>query len=170
MSRPKDTDDDAGPGDVGDVASAALPASVQAGPMNHAIVRVARLHRMLAAQLLRRVGLHPAQELVMMQLWDHGPQRQVDLVRMLGSDAATMTRTIQRLEHAGFVRRKPSFTDKRATIIEATPASQAVRRQIEDIWAELETATAAGLTSDQQAEALKVLQLIEDSLARAASD
>ncbi|MEU6782629.1 MarR family transcriptional regulator [Nonomuraea angiospora] len=78
--------------------------SVQAGPLNHAIIRVARLHRMLAAQLLRRVGLHPSQELVMMQLWDRGPQRQTDLVRMLGSDTATMTRTIQRLEHAGFVR------------------------------------------------------------------
>ncbi|WP_433171392.1 MarR family winged helix-turn-helix transcriptional regulator [Actinoallomurus sp. CA-150999] len=163
MARPKNSDDAA------DVANAPLPPSVQAGPMNHAIVRVARLHRMLAAQLLRRVGLHPAQELVMMQLWDHGPQRQVDLVRMLGSDAATMTRTIQRLEHAGFVRRRPSLTDKRATIIEATPASQAVRRQIEEIWAELETATAAGLTPDQQAQAIKVLQQIENSLARAAA-
>ncbi|MFC4010083.1 MarR family winged helix-turn-helix transcriptional regulator [Nonomuraea purpurea] len=162
MSRPKD------PG-AADMVCAPLPASVQAGPMNHAIVRVARLHRMLAAQLLRRVGLHPAQELVLMQLWDHGPQRQIDLVRMLGSDAATMTRTIQRLEHAGFVRRRPSPTDKRATIIEATPAGRAVRRQIEDIWTELETATAAGLTPDQQSEALKVLRQIEDSLARAAS-
>ncbi|MFG1688894.1 MarR family winged helix-turn-helix transcriptional regulator [Nonomuraea sp. NPDC049269] len=163
MGRPKDY------GETADVARTPLPVSAQAGAMNHAIVRVARLHRMLAAQLLRRVGLHPAQELVMMQLWDHGPQRQVDLVRMLGSDAATMTRTIQRLEHAGFVRRKPSPTDKRATIIEATPASQAVHRQIDGIWAELETATTAGLTPDQQAEALKVLQQIEDSLARAVS-
>ncbi|MFI7635994.1 MarR family winged helix-turn-helix transcriptional regulator [Nonomuraea sp. NPDC049400] len=169
MSRPKDAGEDMCSGDGADVACAPLPASVQAGRMNHAILRVARLHRMLAAQLLRRVGLHPTQELVMMQLWDRGPQRQADLVRMLGSDAATMTRTIQRLEHAGFVRRKPSPTDKRATIIEPTPASQAVRQQIEDIWAELETATAAGLTPDQQAEALKVLQLIEESLARAAT-
>ncbi len=37
----------------------------------------------------------------MMYLWDLGPQRQVDLVRLTGSDAATMTRMIQRLEHAG---------------------------------------------------------------------
>ena len=31
----------------------------------------------------------------MMQLWDLGPQRQTDLVRLLDSDAATMTRTIR---------------------------------------------------------------------------
>ena len=51
------------------------------------------------------MGLHPSQELVMMQLWDRGPQGQTALVRLLGSDAATMTRTVKRLEHAGFVRR-----------------------------------------------------------------
>ena len=35
-----------------------------------AYLRVGRLHRMLVGQLLRRVGLHPGQELLMMQLWD----------------------------------------------------------------------------------------------------
>ncbi|MFI7130967.1 MarR family winged helix-turn-helix transcriptional regulator [Nonomuraea sp. NPDC050153] len=150
-------------------AGTPLPPSVQAGPLNHAILRVARLHRMLAAQLLRRVGLHPSQELVMMQLWDLGPQRQTDLVRMLGSDAATMTRTVQRLEHAGFVRRRPSATDKRATIIEPTPASQALRREVEGIWAELERSVTGDLTPDQQAEALEVLGQIEAGLVRAAT-
>ncbi|MER6007927.1 MarR family winged helix-turn-helix transcriptional regulator [Nonomuraea sp. NPDC003707] len=153
--------------EIAATAGTPLPPSVQAGPLNHAIIRVARLHRMLAAQLLRRVGLHPSQELVMMQLWDRGPQRQTDLVRMLGSDAATMTRTIQRLEHAGFVRRRPCATDRRATIIEPTPASQALRREVENIWAELESSVAGGLTPDQQADALDVLEQIEAGLARA---
>ncbi|GAB3970075.1 hypothetical protein GCM10029978_042680 [Actinoallomurus acanthiterrae] len=157
MSPPKDTADEP------------LPPSVQVGVLNHAIIRVARLHRMLAAQLLRRVGLHVGQELVMMQLWDRGPQRQADLVRLLGSDAATMTRTIQRLEHAGFVRRRPCVTDKRATIIEPTPASQALRQDVERIWAQLEGNVTGGLTPDQQTDALKALQQIEESLARAAA-
>ncbi|MFF3941009.1 MarR family winged helix-turn-helix transcriptional regulator [Streptomyces phaeofaciens] len=145
-----------------------MPPSVQAGAMTHAIFRVARLHRMLAGQLLRRVGLHPGQELVMMQLWDLGPQRQTDLVRLLGSDAATMTRTVKRLENAGFVRRRPSTTDKRATIIEATTASLALRKEVEQIWAELEDGAADALTADEQDEAIRILARIEDSLSRAA--
>ncbi len=140
-----------------------------AEPLTNAIVRVARLHRMLAAQMLRPLGLHLGQELVMMQLWDRGPQSQTDLVRTLGSDSATMTRTVQRLEHAGFVRRRPSPTDKRATIIEPTPASQSVRHEVERIWATLEHSATGGLTPVQQAEALVVLQRIEDSLTRAAT-
>ncbi|NGO12583.1 MarR family transcriptional regulator [Streptomyces sp. HC44] len=124
---------------------------------------------MLAGQLLRRVGLHPSQELVMMQLWDRGPQRQTDLVRLLGSDAATMTRTIQRMEHAGFVRRRPSPSDKRATIVEPTAASNALRQEVERVWLELEAGTVDDLTPKEQAEALEVLGRIEESLTRAAA-
>ncbi|MEV6591184.1 MarR family winged helix-turn-helix transcriptional regulator [Streptomyces acidicola] len=144
-----------------------MPPSVQAGAMTHAIFRVARLHRLLAAQLLRRVGLHPGQELVMMQLWDLGPQRQTDLVRLLGSDAATMTRTVKRLENAGFVRRRPSETDKRATIIEPTIASLALRKEVELVWAELENSVAAGLAAEEQDYMIRVLDRIEDKLNQA---
>lgn len=143
--------------------------SMPPGALTNAIVRVSRLHRMLAQQRLRRVGLHLGQELVMMQLWERGPQSQTDLVRALGSDAATMTRTVRRLEQAGFVRRRPSPTDGRATIIEPTAASRSVRREIERIWSELEAATVDGLSRVQQDETLTVLQRIEDNLARAAA-
>ncbi|MHB9857391.1 MarR family winged helix-turn-helix transcriptional regulator [Streptomyces sp. YIM S03343] len=146
-----------------------MPDSVMAGPVNHAILRVARLHRLLAGQLLRQVGLHPGQELVMMQLWDRGPQRQTDLVRLLGSDAATMTRTVRRLESAGFVRRLPSPSDKRVTIVEPTAASNALRRTVEQIWMDLEKNVTEGMTPAQQSEAVEALARIEESLARATS-
>ncbi|MFF3766102.1 MarR family winged helix-turn-helix transcriptional regulator [Streptomyces sp. NPDC001922] len=150
-------------------SSVPVPAAAQAGPVSHAIFRVARLHRMIAGQLLRPLGLHLGQELVMMHLWELGPQRQTDLVRLLDSDAATMTRSIKRLENAGFVRRRPCPDDKRAVIIEPTAASQALRREVESVWAELEDASTAGQTPDQQAEALNALRRIEDSLARTAA-
>ncbi|MFI5696523.1 MarR family winged helix-turn-helix transcriptional regulator [Kribbella sp. NPDC051586] len=145
------------------------PASMPAEPLTNAIVRVARLHRMIAAQLLRRVGLRLGQELVMMQLWERGSQSQTELVRTLGSDSAAMTRTVRRLEQAGFVRVKPSETDKRATVVEPTPASQSVRHEVERIWAQLEESAVGDLTPTEQAEALVVLQRIEDSLTRAAA-
>jgi MarR family transcriptional regulator, organic hydroperoxide resistance regulator len=137
-----------------------------AAPLTNAIVRVARLQRMLAAQLLRPLGLHLGQELVMMQLWERGPQSQADLVRVLRSDSATMTRTVRRLENSGFVRTGPSSTDGRATVVEATPASQSVRHEVERIWAQLESGLAGDLTAAQQADSLDVLHRIEDSLIR----
>ncbi|MEU9861131.1 MarR family winged helix-turn-helix transcriptional regulator [Streptomyces sp. NPDC047971] len=150
--------------------SVPVPGAAGGGPLSHAIFRLARLHRMFAGQLLRRIGLHPGQELVMMHLWELGPQRQADLVRLLDSDAATMTRTIQRLEQAGFVRRRPSPTDKRASLIEPTTASHALRREVEQSWSQLEDLVAAGLTSGERAAALSTLERLEQNLVRAAAE
>lgn len=133
--------------------------------MSHAIFRVARLHRMLAGQLLRQAGLHPGQEMVMMHLWDCGPQRQSDLCGVLDTDSATMTRTVQRLERAGFVRRSPDPSDGRATIVEPSAASQALRREVERIWRELEEATVEGMDEREQAEVLTLLGRLECNLA-----
>ncbi|MFD9936915.1 MarR family winged helix-turn-helix transcriptional regulator [Streptomyces massasporeus] len=147
-----------------------LPEAARRGPVSHAIFRVARLHRMLAGQLLREVGLHPAQELVMMQLWDHGRMRQTDLARHVGADAATMTRTIQRLEKAGFVRRVRSTSDKRSVLVEPTAASQALRRQVEDLWARLEAYATGDLTATEREKTLDALERLEANLAAHAGD
>ena len=146
----------------------ALPAAAHGGPISHAIFRLARVHRVSAGQLLRPIGLHPSQELLMMQLWDAGPQRQADLVAMLESDSATITRTIQRLERAGFVRRRPSTSDRRVTIVEPTAASQALRREVERVWNRLEELTVDGLDADERRIALRVLERLESNLVRAA--
>lgn len=143
-----------------------LPGAARSGPVSHAIFQVTRLTRTIAATLLRPLGLYPGQELVMMYLWDLGPLRQTDLVRLTSSDAPTMTRMIQRLEHAGFVRRFPSPSDKRAHLVEATPASRGLQQQVEDLWSELEEMTVGGLTDDEQATVLRVVEGLEQRLSR----
>ena len=144
-------------------AAVPIPAAAHGGPISHAIFRVARLHRMIAGNLLRRVGLHPGQELVMMHLWELGPQRQADLISLLDSDAATMTRTIRRLEHAGFVRRVPLADDKRASLIEPTAASRALRTQVEQI-------AVGGVNARERQTILRVLEGLEARLTRASTD
>lgn len=147
-----------------DRQSTTQPSAAAAGPVSHAIFRLARTHRMLAGTLLRRIGLYPGQELVMMQLWDAGPQRQADLIAVLDSDAATMTRMIRRLEHAGFVRRTPSPTDRRATIVEPTAAGQALRTQVEQLWQQLEQLTVGTMDLDGREQALELLTGLENNL------
>jgi MarR family transcriptional regulator, organic hydroperoxide resistance regulator len=145
-----------------------VPAAALGGPVSHALFRVARLHRMVAGNLLRRVGLHPGQELVMMYLWEAGPQRQTDLIRLLDSDAATMTRTVQRLEHAGFVRRSPVADDKRAYLIESTAAGRALRPQVEQIWNQLEEIVVGGAGDRERRTIRRVLEGMEERLTHAA--
>ncbi|MBB5926905.1 MarR family winged helix-turn-helix transcriptional regulator [Streptomyces echinatus] len=157
-----------GAGEAGQEATVPVPAAAGSGPISHTIFRLARLHRMLAGQLLRRIGLHPGQELVMMHLWELGARRQAELVRLMDSDAATMTRTVRRLEQAGFVRRRPDPTDKRASLIEPTAASHALRREVERVWSRLEDISTAGLSDDERTEALLTLERLEQNLVQAA--
>lgn len=139
--------------------------ALSGGPLSHAIFRLAREHKSLAARLLRGCGLYPGQELVLMTLWNDGPQRQVDLVQTLDSDAPTMARSIARLERSGLVVREPSPTDRRALIVRASEASLALRGQVEGVWEALERATVGGMSGERTAEVLRVLAELEANLA-----
>lgn len=142
----------------------AVDALRAAGPVGQAVVRTTRLHKSLAAHLLRPLGLHLSQELVLMRLWDRGPQRQADLVQALESDAATMTRTIRRLESAGLVRRSSTPMDGRVTIITATRESRKIRARVLEAWQSIERAVIADLTEDEQRQAVVLLEKIQSGL------
>lgn len=133
-------------------------------PLSEAVFRLARLHKSVAAQLLRDTGLRPGQELVLMTLWTSGPQRLVDLVNTLDSDAPTMTRSIARLEKAGLVARSRSPHDGRAVIVQATDASLSLRPQVDAAWATLERLTIGAASPMRQAELIVALQELEAHL------
>ncbi|MFD7878582.1 MarR family winged helix-turn-helix transcriptional regulator [Streptomyces sp. NPDC059766] len=152
-------------GEASEAAGRELPGTSLA-PVGAAVVRVARLHRMLAGQLLREVGLHVGQELVMLELWERGRLRQVDLAEVLGADAATVTRTLRRLEQTGFVRRIPSPDDKRSMLVEPTVASLGVRRRVEELWSQLEGYLTGQMSEEEKQASIAVLQRLEAGLAR----
>jgi DNA-binding MarR family transcriptional regulator len=78
-----------------------------------------------------------------------------------------MTRTVQRLERAGFIRRRPDPNDGRATLVESTPAGMALRGRIEQLWAELEADTVGDMPAAQRRLLLRGLQGLEANLSSA---
>ncbi|CRK57930.1 Transcriptional regulator, MarR family [Alloactinosynnema sp. L-07] len=138
----------------------------ECGPVSHAVFRLSRLHNLVAAQILRETGLYRGQEVLMMHLWETGPQRQVDLLKATDTDAATMTRSIRRLEQAGFVTTERSTEDRRAVIVAPTEASCALRDRVTQVWRDLEHATVADLDDAEVATALRALRTLERNLLR----
>ncbi|MEV0279821.1 MarR family transcriptional regulator [Streptomyces sp. NPDC050610] len=149
-----------------DVPCPDSPATLTAAPLvtSHVIPRIARLHRAAAGRLLRRAGLHPGQEFLMLLLWDRGPQRQAELIRTLALDASTVTRMVQRLEQAGLVTRTPDPADGRAMRVEATEAGHALRAEVERVRQELDEQTLAGLDADDRRELARLLARVEGNL------
>ncbi|SDM47569.1 MarR family winged helix-turn-helix transcriptional regulator [Allokutzneria albata] len=128
------------------------------------LIRASRLHRTAAGQLLRDAGLHAGQELLMMHLWDHGSQRQGDLSEVLDVDASTLTRMVQRLEHAGFVRRSRCEIDGRAWDVHPTQAGLALRDRVLAAWEELEKITLNGLSEEEVAALTSALERVGGNL------
>jgi MarR family transcriptional regulator, organic hydroperoxide resistance regulator len=145
-------------------ADVASSSAASGGPVSNALIRVTRLHVMRIRQLLLGLGLHPGHELLLMHLWDTGPQRQTDLAAEFDTDSASMTRTVQRLERAGFVRRRPDPVDGRATLVESTPAGMALRGRVEQLWARLEADTVGDMPASQERQLLRGLQNLEANL------
>ena len=99
-----------------------------------------------------------------MHLWEAGPQRPTELMRVFDTDSASMTRSVQRLERAGLVSREPDPEDGRATRVRSTAAGFELRAAIEGLWAELEALTTAGMSERQRAQLLIQLGRAEQSL------
>lgn len=147
-----------------------LPSAALAGPVSHAVSRVARLHRITAGRLLKGLGLYPGQEFLMMHLWDTGAVRQAELIKAMDLDPSTVTKMLQRLEQAGHVRRRPDPDDRRAVLVEATEESCALHAEVRDAWSDLEEHTLAGLGPAERAELTRLLAMVEENLCQETGD
>jgi DNA-binding MarR family transcriptional regulator len=139
--------------------------SAAEGPLSHQIVRVARAHRRLAAELLRRVGLHPGQELMLMFLWEQDHRPQSELVGQLGVEAPTVTKVRQRLEQQGLVVRERPAANRRTAVVSLTPKGRGLRREVQELWAALEESTTADLDPADRSTLGRLLERVENNLA-----
>jgi DNA-binding MarR family transcriptional regulator len=120
----------------------------QAKRVNDAVRALAMRHRAAAAQVLAPLGLHPGQEVLVLELATHGPRTQVQLATASGCEPPTITGSVRRLEIAGLVVRRPSPTDGRVTIVELSDRGQSLVPALEAAWCELAERTLAGLSTD----------------------
>lgn len=111
---------------------------------------------------LRPLGIQGPHLGVLLLLGRDGPLSQRELIDRLGSDKASMVRTIDDLEGRGLCRRTPSTTDRRAHAVQLTPAGQRLLTDAEHIAGDVGDALLARLTRDQQAQLHTLLRLVVD--------
>lgn len=109
----------------------------QADALNAAIRAIGMRHRALAAALLGPLGLHPGQEILLLELDAHGPRTQVQLATASGCEPPTITGSVRKLEDAGLVVRTPSPTDGRVTIVELSQHGRDLVPGLKAAWIRL---------------------------------
>jgi DNA-binding MarR family transcriptional regulator len=132
--------------------------------LNQLIIQVARAHRSIAHVKLAKLGLHPGQEFIMLQLLRQDGQSQIKLAERLGVQAPTVTKMLQRLEAGGFVERRTSPQDQRVSLVYLSKQGRALEKPLMDGWAALEKQSSKGLTAAEKTQLLHLLGRVRDNL------
>ncbi|QHC24211.1 MarR family winged helix-turn-helix transcriptional regulator [Streptomyces sp. GS7] len=96
---------------------------------------------------LKDLGLTYPQYLVMLVLWEHGPEPVKSIGERLRLDSGTLSPLLKRLEAAGLVHRERSPEDERSVTIRLTEAGEALRERALPVPRRIMAAT--GLTVDE---------------------
>lgn len=138
----------------------------QANALNEALRAIGIRHRALAGVLLAPLGLHPGQEVLLLEL-DKGPRSQAQLAAASGCEPPTITHSVRKLEAAGLVVRRPSATDGRVMIVELSEHGKAVLPGLKVAWLQLAEQTVA-LCSTPLSELTRVVTDLARSLTHSA--
>ncbi|MEZ7132391.1 MarR family winged helix-turn-helix transcriptional regulator [Nonomuraea sp. AD125B] len=118
--------------------------------LSYALISLVKRQRNQLAAALVPLGLHAGQEMLLNQLWREDGLTQSELIARLGVEPPTVTKTLQRLERAGFVHRSPDPDRPRLIRVHLTEAGKALRDPVERIWHELDEDLQRGLDATER--------------------
>lgn len=130
----------------------------RADALNQAIRLLSLRHRARAAALLAPLGLHPGQEVFLLELARTGPRIQAQLSEALGCEPPSVTLMARKLEASGHIRRTPAPSDKRASVVELTDSGKALADRVKRLWCDLAEETVMGLPARTVADLPGILE------------
>jgi DNA-binding MarR family transcriptional regulator len=132
--------------------------------VSYALLKGMKSTRGAISPVLAECGLHPGQDLLLSALWREDGIAQAGLAARLGIEAPTVSRALERLERAGYVRREPGRGRSRRVYL--TERGRALRRPVEQAWASADREVAARIGEADLAELDRILsRLTRDELA-----
>jgi DNA-binding MarR family transcriptional regulator len=153
VTTPSDTADKAGasrPGSTDGHGEWSPDASADEADVLIALRFAERATRKAIAEELAGTGLHTGQELVLAKLLHHGSLPVARLAKVLDVEVPTATKTTQRMEAAGLVRRVKSTTDARQVGIELTDRGVELAHTVQEIYDRAGRRALAQLTAEDR--------------------
>ena len=126
-------------------------ASELGGTVRQLISRARDLKHRRVQDLLQELELHQGQAFVLYALWGQDGITQSELTERLNRSPSTITKTVQRLEKAGFVQRRADDSDERVSRVYLTDAGREIRPAVEAMWNQLDEQMFAGFGPQEMA-------------------
>lgn len=133
------------------------------------LVVVARLMRRDFDRRVRATNLTQAQWRAILHLARDEGIKQTVLAERLDVKPITLGRLVDRMEAAGWVRRRPDPGDRRASLLYLTPKVQPILEQLRVRAEEAREALLAGISADERKTLVKTLERMKENLLAAES-
>lgn len=127
---------------------------------------MARLFALGLQNRLQNLGLAPAQFMVLLELWRQDGRTQVDLVKALDVEQATMANTLKRMERDGLILRRASKSDARARLIFLTERAREMEDEAKAAAQTQNRVAMAGIAEEDQARFLDLMQQVIANMKR----
>jgi DNA-binding MarR family transcriptional regulator len=119
--------------------------------LGHLLNKVCGLRHRRMHELLDELGLYRGQPSTLRALWQEDGVTHSALAGQLNKSPATITKTVKRMERAGFVERKPDPRDERLSRVYLTTAGRDVQAAVEQVWQDFEQQAFAEFTQEEMA-------------------
>jgi len=119
-------------------------------PLHRVLGEICHLHRAQINTMFGELGLYRGQPQVLMHLKHNDGCTQTELGAMRNVKAATISKVIQRMEHAGFVERRADAQDQRVSRVYLTPAGHAICENVQKTLDAMEEETFANFTFEER--------------------
>ena len=128
--------------------------------LGHLLNKVCGLRHRRMHELLDELGLYHGQPAMLNALWPGDGLTHSALAGQLGKSPSTITKTVKRMEKAGFVERKPDPKDERLSRVYLTAAGRGVQAAVEQVWQDFELQAFAEFTQEEMATLRGLLQRV----------
>lgn len=132
------------------------------GPVGYALALAARAHRADLTHRLALLGLHPGQELIVVDLHENPGSTQAELVERMGVEQPTIAKTISRMERSGFVERTHDNSDRRVIRLRLSARGEQTVESVLAAWRDAETVVTKQLSAAGCRQLVNLLQGVGD--------
>jgi DNA-binding MarR family transcriptional regulator len=132
--------------------------------LGYLLVEVSKLHRVHAHAALEELGLYRGQNFVLTALSEQEGLAQSELAERLLVRPPTISNSLERMETAGWIERRPDPDDRRISRVYLTEEGRALQGAVSALWYELEVRTFAGLSAGQKDSLWHALRRVRENL------
>ena len=125
-----------------------------------------RLHRKAFESLVKRLGIHRSQHIMLMHLAKYSGISQTELAEHLEISTAAVAVTIKKLESGGYIEKKAAEKDSRYNSIVITERGREIISASEKYFSEIDGAMLEGIPQEMLETFVRCLEIMQNNLNR----